>query len=47
MENFRWYRKWKGGTWYQVRHRTLQDALYAWVREPYPNEIILETETYA
>jgi len=46
MENFKWYRKLQGGTWYYVRHRTLQDAMTAWVRFPNNSEDILETERY-
>ena len=26
MENFKWYRKWKGGTWY--KHQFTKDALW-------------------
>jgi len=46
MENFKWYRKLQGGTWYYVRIRHLTPVAFLWVRDPSTFETVIETEVY-
>lgn len=46
MAWFKWYRRLRGGTWYLVRHITLQDAFFCWVRTPYDFEVVIEEERH-
>lgn len=44
--DFFWYRKLRGGVWYQVRVLLLQDCFLAWVRKPLEFETVITMEIY-
>jgi len=51
FNSFRWYRKWRGGTWYYNRYRLDVDTIFVWERKNYgrtesPYLVTLKSETY-
>ncbi len=48
FDRFRWYRRWQGGTWYQVRSIPFfQGGFVTWNRElPSCTHEVLNTEDY-
>lgn len=46
--NFRWYRRWQGGTWFKVRALpSIQGGFVAWVRfRPSCTHEVIEVENY-
>ena len=45
FSNFRWYRRLRGGVWYNVTP-LLEWYVTSWVRKPFGNERINEIEDY-
>lgn len=46
LSDCRWYRKIRGGVWYQIRPIPLQDSITPWVRQPIEGETVIGTEIY-
>jgi hypothetical protein len=46
LSDYRWYRKLRGGVWFQIRVIPLQGCLTPWVRQPLGFETVIDMEIY-